>query len=477
MSTRTTRRRLALALLLAAGCSTAPAPAPEGPRRDAGRDAPAVLDAPAGPGAPPADRGLDAAGEPAPAGNPDAPTEVTAGPSDAGDRDTGAPAEDDVTFFAFGDPQYGGGPGDKNSFHIQALNAAADLTWPRQAGLRSEGRPVGPPRGVIIAGDLTQNGQAGRNPLGEWYTGDAHAIDVNRAYGAALANPRISAELGLFLRDYGLAGDDGLNLFKLRWRVYEGYGNHDFDVLERFAALYGGQAPAVDIVSIRNQVRRRWPQGGVRRLAPGNAGHYSWDWGSLHFVQLNLAAADMPAAGGVQQPRDPRNALGFLRDDLQQEVAASCRPVILIMHYGFDPFSAEARWWDEAQRQALFAALRPYNVAAILHGHVHETRAYTVDGGAGRRHDVFALGSPYYEGQPTNGGRGHFAVFRFSGGHLDAADVSWQPANPVPGMANNRDLWTGKRLGEVRFQTTTSFPDGWGGWVHSRDVPRSCPAP
>jgi hypothetical protein len=42
-------------------------------------------------------------------------------------------------------------------------------------------------------------------------------------------------------------------------------------------------------------------------------------------------------------------------------------------------------------------------------------------------------------------------------------------------MANNRDLWTGKRLGQVRFQTTTSFPGGWGGWVHSRDVPRSCP--
>ena len=98
-----------------------------------------------------------------------------------------------------------------------------------------------------------------------------------------------------------------------------------------------------------------------------------------------------------------------------------------------------------------------------------------MDDGGGQSHDVFSLGSPYYDGQPTNGGRGHFAVFRFSGGHLDAADVSWQPANPVPGMANDRDLWTGKRLGEVRFQTTTSFPGGWGGWVHSRDIPRSCP--
>jgi hypothetical protein len=42
------------------------------------------------------------------------------------------------------------------------------------------------------------NGQAGRN---HWAVAHrhAHAIDVNRAYGAALANPRISAELGLLL--------------------------------------------------------------------------------------------------------------------------------------------------------------------------------------------------------------------------------------------------------------------------------------
>ena len=71
----------------------------------------------------------------------DAPSEL------APDSPPPNPAARDVTFFAFGDPQYGGGPGDKNSFHIQALNAAPDLIWPAGAGLHSAGRQVGPPRG------------------------------------------------------------------------------------------------------------------------------------------------------------------------------------------------------------------------------------------------------------------------------------------------------------------------------------------
>jgi cytolysin (calcineurin-like family phosphatase) len=380
-----------------------------------------------------------------------------------------APAAQDVTFFAFGDPQYGGGPQDKNSFHIQALNAAADLLWPAGAGFASAGRTVGAPRGVIIAGDLTQNGQSGRNPLGEWYTASRYVFDMNQQYGVNVPDAQVSAELGLFLRDYGLRGNDGLNLFKLRWRVFEGYGNHDFDVLE--GRIYH-QAPARDVVSIRNQVRHGWPE--VRRTAPGNAGHYSWDWGEAHFVHANLMAADAPAPGGVQGVRDPQQALAFLKQDLAAEVGTSCRPVVLVMHFGFDDFSSQARWWNDSQRQALFEVLRPYNVVAILHGHVHETRAYRVMDGNGKGYDVFSLGSPYYQGQATNGGRGHFAVFRLAGGHIDAADVSWLPANPVPQMANNRDLWTGKTLADVRFQLTTEFADGWGGWAFSKEI-GSCP--
>ena len=62
----------------------------------------------------------------------------------------------------------------------------------------------------------------------------------------------------------------------------------------------------MDVVSIRNRVRRAWPE--VRRIAAGNAGHYSWDWEALHLVQLNLAAADgPPRASSSRATRGPRS--------------------------------------------------------------------------------------------------------------------------------------------------------------------------
>lgn len=399
-------------------------------------------------------------------------------PSDAAPDGGGSSvglASQDVTFFAFGDPQYGGGPADKNSFNIQALNAAPGLEWPTDAGFESTGT-IGDPRAVIIAGDLTQNGQSGRDPLNEWYVLPQYEINVNTEYGVNVSVPVIAAELGLFLRDYGLRGNDGLNPFVLKYRVFEGYGNHDFDVLSPDPSadpIYGTDAPARDIVSVRNQVRASWPE--MRRFAPGTAGHYSWDWDATHFVHVNLVASDAIAANtqddsGTQPPRDPQGALTFLQQDLAAEVGSSCRPVVVIMHYGFDPFSEEGRWWDDTQRQAFLKVVRPYNIAAILHGHVHETCAYTMDDGQGKRYDVFSLGSPYYEGQGTNGVRGHFQVFHIKGAHIDAADLSWLPSNPVPGMADDEDLWTGKQLADLGFQITTEYADGWGGWSYSKDI-------
>jgi cytolysin (calcineurin-like family phosphatase) len=389
--------------------------------------------------------------------------------ADAGPVDI---ASQDITFFAFGDPQFGGGPADKNSFHIQAMNAAPALTWPTDAGFVSTG-PVGDPQGVIIAGDLTQNGQAGRDPFNEWYTTAPYQFDMNKEWGVNVPNSTVGAELGLFLRDYGLRGNDGKDPFVLKYRVFEGYGNHDFDIIASDQAFYGGQAPSRDVVSIRNQVRATWPE--VRRVAPGNAGHYSWDWGATHFIHVNLVAADGPGpvdddSGADQGPRDPQGALTFIKNDLADFVGGSCRPVILIMHYGFDPFSEEGRWWDEDQRLAFLKVVHPYNVLAILHGHVHETHPYVMTDAQGKAYQVFSLGSPYYQGQQTNNGRGHFQVFHLKGAHVDAADISWLPANPAPDMGDNIDLWTGKKLADVGFQITTTFSDGWGGWAYSKDI-------
>ena len=79
------------------------------------------------------------------------------------------------------------------SLNIQAvaeLNAlAGNATWPSALG----GGVVQPPRGVILSGDIVDNG-------------------FTQAY-----------ELANFTRVYGLTGQDGL----LRYPLYEGRGNHD----------------------------------------------------------------------------------------------------------------------------------------------------------------------------------------------------------------------------------------------------------
>lgn len=114
-----------------------------------------------------------------------------------------------------------------NQVVIAAMNGIAGTALPGPFG-----GVVGTPRGVLVAGDLTETGQA--------------------------------AEFARFEAMYGLTGTDGL----LRYPVYEGVGNHD---------VWGG-------THVKAQVVRR--HGGAR---------YAWDWDDLHMVCLGEGpdAADL----------------------------------------------------------------------------------------------------------------------------------------------------------------------------------------
>jgi cytolysin (calcineurin-like family phosphatase) len=301
----------------------------------------------------------------------------------------------DITFYAFGDPQYGGGSDDKNTFHVAALNAFEGAVWPTD--LPGGGESVTDPLGVIIAGDLTQNGQDGR----------IYPLDRD--------------QLGAFVADYGLTGAES----ELTLPVYEGYGNHDFEPAEpgdwneldwRF--WYDEDpTPMVDLVSQRNADRV-----GLSRVAAGDAGHYSWDWDWVHFAQVNLCPADEPSQeSDTSQIRDPRGALSWLVRDLELTVGASGRPVVVIAHFGFDSFSREARWWTDDQRAAFMEAVQDYNVVAYLQGHVHGTFDYEWEGMT-----VLNTGTPYYTDY-NDDGRGHFTAIRITDDFLVAADVGWSP--------------------------------------------------
>ena len=301
----------------------------------------------------------------------------------------------DVTFFAMGDPQYGGGSEDKNTWQVAALNAFPGAIWPEDTPFAGE--PVAEPRGVLIAGDLTQNGQDGR------------------------ITPLDSDEIGAFELDYGLTGAESV----LRWPVYEGYGNHDFDPGEEgdggpfdWRTYYDEDGtPSADLVSERNGDRV-----GLARVAPGAAGHYAWDWDWLHLVNADLFPGDEPSdAEANALTRDPRGALEFLEQDLAEVVGDSGRPVFIMGHYGLDGFGHEPRWWTDGHKDAFAAVVGEVNLLGYIHGHTHATSAYEWEGIA-----AFNVGSPYYE-QYNADGRGHFTAFRVTDDFLVVADVAWLP--------------------------------------------------
>ncbi len=225
----------------------------------------------------------------------------------------------EYTFLVLADTHYGLSQWDDNEAAnkaaIDRMNLLPGTPYPSEAG----GGAVGAPLAAIVAGDLTDTGEF-LNWHGYWIFG--------RHDG--------------FKRDYGQRGEG-----RIHCPVIAGYGNHD--ITEQRTAV-------ADALRARNG---RWSGANLS----GDHLHVSWDWGSVHFVHLNLYP------GG---PGDARDSLGFLKDDLEQQVGESRRPVVIFHHYGFDPFSFEERWWTEQERAAYFNVIEPYHVLAIFNGHLHD---------------------------------------------------------------------------------------------------------
>jgi cytolysin (calcineurin-like family phosphatase) len=311
------------------------------------------------------------------------------GGADGGSTCQGERCPGDVTFYAFGDCQYGGGPdADKNFFQITAINSFAGTPWPE--GMPSAGSPVAPPRGVMMAGDITQSGRDGR-------PGDEGTNQVGR-----------------FASEYGLTGAEGL----LRYPIYEGYGNHDYDPLE---GTTGWRQYYTDAIppSIQAVIRRNEERIGLTDSTE-EGGHYSWDWGGIHFVNTNIFPGNETSDGEEHgYVRNPFHSLDFLKADLEEHVGDSCRPVIVMAHFGFKDTPG---WWTDAQKEKFLAVAHEYNVIAFIHGHSHDTELYQWDG-----IDMFNVGSPFYDTGTNPDGLGHFSVFRIHENTFEAADVAWDP--------------------------------------------------
>jgi cytolysin (calcineurin-like family phosphatase) len=139
----------------------------------------------------------------------------------------------DVTFLVTADTHFGGSAVTERGTvkltvlleeQIEQMNDMPGRQWPAEIG-----GTVGVPRGVLVAGDLTDDGQKD-----QW---------------------------SLFEAAFGLTGRDG----RVKFPVYEGIGNHD-----TFAGTY-----------VAEQVARRHGRK-----------YYSWDWDDLHVVSVGEGAND-----------------------------------------------------------------------------------------------------------------------------------------------------------------------------------------
>ncbi len=216
-----------------------------------------------------------------------------------------------VTFFVTSDTHYGtlqtSNNEQLNKDIVSNMNyIPGNLNFPASLG----GKLVQEPRGVLVAGDLTD--------LGEDYEWDGYST-----YDG-------------FIDDYGGT---------LNYPLYEGYGNHDVE------SLLGTSDYARERVKYRTQ---HYLRTGVNYIS-SNGYHYSWDWDSLHLVCLNL---------GLGTSGDFFNSLGFLADDLTANVGSSGRPVIIYFHYPIGSASS-------ANQNTFYNLIKNHNVVAIFHGHGH----------------------------------------------------------------------------------------------------------
>jgi 3',5'-cyclic AMP phosphodiesterase CpdA len=230
----------------------------------------------------------------------------------------------DITFFLTSDLHYGlsATVAAANEATIDAMNFLPGTVYPEGIGGK-----VMAPRGVVVLGDLTNDG----------------------------SGPEASGSWRAFAKDYGVSGEG-----RLKFPAYEGAGNHD-----------GGEGEVVRRgIRDRNKLRP-----GLKSVSP-NGVNYSWDWDKVHFVHLGLFTGsggdDIVNQWGTDFTgtwRLPGHSLEFLKDDLAKNVGKGGRPVVLFQHYGWDEWGLG--WWSEDERRAFQEAIKGYNVIGVFWGHTH----------------------------------------------------------------------------------------------------------
>lgn len=256
--------------------------------------------------------------------------------------------EDEITFFVMADPQ----------IHLEKWGVAGtESTLKFANALPGKPFPFGgkveEPRAVLVLGDLVDE-----------------------------AHDRASWET--YKKFFDPNGENSL----LRFRAFEGIGNHDLS-----SKIGPGELSPIEKEFIERNKKRRGPE--TFNYDPLNY-HYSWNWGPLHLIQLNLFPGNepRPVYDGPAPWNNPRKSLDVLKEDLEKRVGDSGRPVVLMWHYGLRGWGLE-KWWSTKDLENLKKVIEPYNVVLILHGHEHAFAKYEWEG-----YPVFMSPSPQRDRDP-----------------------------------------------------------------------------
>ncbi|NBO90912.1 MAG: hypothetical protein EBV06_01125 [Planctomycetia bacterium] len=223
---------------------------------------------------------------------------------------------------------------------IATLNRLPGTDIPAIAG----GGKVLAPRGAIHGGDCID-------------TGDKTNVKMQQTEWSGFADT------------FGLTGKDG----QLKVPVYEVHGNHD--------------SPRGDGLAVKKIIARNKTRPDLVNVS-ANGVHYSWDWSNVHFVNLGIVVGE-DASVKRRRRYAPLDSLAFLVTDLKDKVGNSGRPIVITHHIDLLRYSqplpvedkrAEKMEWDPADVQGFYAALKGYNVVAILYGHTHARNVLRWDG-------------------------------------------------------------------------------------------------
>lgn len=153
--------------------------------------------------------------------------------------------------------------------NIAALNGIAEIEWPAEiggvaTGLHSAGKRIGTPLGLVVGGDMTDDG------------------------GGQVTQPSEGTQLLQFSQRY----QQGVGPDRVHVPVYAGLGNHDLD--------QNGPPPHVDWYrrELRDYIEVNHRPGVFFKPAvpatsyDADSDCYSWDWGGVHLVQTHRFAGD-----------------------------------------------------------------------------------------------------------------------------------------------------------------------------------------